>query len=78
LESPKSSEIFARAADWFSQLLGDGALDNFPDQLKKHIKKPLAKFADDLSNNSPQASRIMKIYFKNIVDDSNQTNSPSS
>ena len=78
LEPPKSSEIFTRAADWFSQLLGGGALDNFPDQLKKHIKKPLAKFADDLSNNSPQASRIMKIYFKNIVDDSNQTNSPSS
>lgn len=70
LTPPKSSEIFARTADWFSQLL-HGAFDNFPDQLKKHIKAPLTKFTDDLNNSSPQASRTMKIYFKNIIDESN-------
>lgn len=70
LTPPKSSEIFARTADWFSQLFHD-AYVSFPDQLKKNITAPLAKFADDLSYHSPQASRTFRIYFKNFVDQHN-------
>lgn len=67
LTPPKSSEIFAKMADWFSQLFLDAYI-NFPDQLKKNITAPLAKFADDLSYYSPQASRTFRIYFKNFID----------
>jgi uncharacterized membrane protein len=67
LTPPKSSEIFARTADWFSQLLID-AYVNFPDQMKRNITTPLVKFAEDLSHQSPQAGRTFRIYFKNIID----------
>jgi hypothetical protein len=68
LAPPKSSEVFAGTADWFSQLLLNADV-NFPDQLKKQITAPLVKFDQDLSYNFPQASRIFKIYFKNMIED---------
>lgn len=70
LAPPKSSEVFTGTADWFSQLLLNADV-NFPDQLKKQISAPLVKFGQDLSYNFPQASRIFKIYFKNVIEDLN-------
>lgn len=68
LDAPKSSEVFTGTADWFSQLLLNADV-NFPDQLKKQIIDPLVKFDQHLSYNFPQASRIFKIYFKNMIED---------
>ena len=42
-----------------------------PDQLKKYVLTPLVEFTNDLTYNSPQANRIMKIYFKGIIDEFN-------
>ena len=73
LVPPKSSEVFTVTANWFSQLLLNADFD-FPDQLKKQIRDPLVKFDQDLSSSSPQASRILDIYFKKIIDElSSQT-----
>ena len=71
---PKSSEEFVRVTDWFSQLLLY-AYTKFPDYLKKHITIPMVRFNNDLHSRSPQASRTLKIYMKNIIDEPNEPTS---
>jgi hypothetical protein len=66
---PKSSEEFTIVTDWFSQLLLY-AYTKFPDYLKKHITTPIVDFNNDLYSWYPQASRTLKIYMKNIIDES--------
>jgi len=68
---PKSSQEFSRVTDWFSQLLLY-AYNNFPSYLKKHITIPIIRFNNDLRSQSPQASRSLKIYMKNIIDEFNK------
>jgi hypothetical protein len=68
---PKSSEEFARVTDWFSQLLLY-AYYTFPSYLRKHISIPIVRFNNDLHSRSPQASRTLKIYVKNIIDELNK------
>lgn len=64
---PKSSEEFVRVTDWFSQLLLY-AYTKFPDYLKKQITTPIIDFNNDIHTRYPQASRTLKIYMKNIID----------
>jgi len=71
---PKSSEEFVRVTDWFSQLLLY-AYTKFPDYLKKHIIIPMVRFNIELHSRSPQASRTLKIYMKNIIDEPNEPTS---
>ena len=71
---PKSSEEFARVTDWFSQLVLY-AYNNFPSYLKKHITIPMVRFNNDLHSRFPQASRTLKIYMKNIIDEPNKPTS---
>jgi len=66
---PKSSEEFTKVTDWFSQLLLY-AYTKFPDYLKKQITTPIVDFNNDLYSWYPQASRTLKIYMKNIIDES--------
>ncbi|MGA9317938.1 MAG: hypothetical protein WBV84_07770, partial [Nitrososphaeraceae archaeon] len=66
---PKSSEEFTIVTDWFSQLLLY-AYTKFPDYLKKQITTPIVDFNNDLYSWYPQASRTLKIYMKNILDES--------
>jgi hypothetical protein len=66
---PKSSEEFTIVTDWFSQLLLY-AYTKFPDYLKKQITTPIVDFNNDLYSWYPQASRTLKIYMKNIIDES--------
>ena len=74
LAPPKSSEEFVRVTDWFSQLLLY-TYTKFPDYLKKQITTPIVNFINDLHSQYPQASRTLKIYMKDIIDEPNKPTS---